>query len=80
MRTIEPLWIIEARDPASGRLDLRCPQPELVFGHIAITGMADHEIAKVIFRRMPDAALDGRFISQWPALLHPNWIARRKTW
>lgn len=80
MKTIEQLWIIEARDPKDGKLDFRCPQPEAIFGHTAITGMADHEMARVIFRYKSDAILDGGRIAKWPSLLQPHWIARRKTW
>lgn len=73
------LWIIEARDPY-GNLDFKCPAPFTKFGISGIQGITEDEMAKVIFRHKPDAVLDGRSISQWPALLHPNWIARRKTW
>jgi len=79
------LYIIEARDEA-GQLLLRdaegkpYPQPDTVFGLGSIHGMTEDAMAQVIFRRIPDATLDGGSIPLWPALINPNWKARVKTW
>lgn len=72
-------WIIEART-ADGQLDLTAPQPEQVFGLAAIQGITEDDMAQVIFRRCPEASLQGDQISAWPRLLDPRWVARRKTW
>jgi hypothetical protein len=75
------LWIIEAR--IDGRLDLTAPQPEALFGTKAITGLTSDDMAKVIFRNLPDlpdASLQGDSIVRWPTLLDSRFIARPKTW
>lgn len=77
MRT--DLWIIECRKP-DGTLDFAVPQPESVFGNAAISGMDDHAMAVVIFRKLPDAVLEGHMIATWPSLLDARWRARQKTW
>jgi hypothetical protein len=72
-------WIIEARY-ASGRLDLTAPQPETVFGMGAIHGMTEDAIAHIVYEHVPGAVLTGDRIAQWPSLIDPRWVARRKTW
>jgi hypothetical protein len=73
------LWIIEARDE-SGQLKLDCPQADSFFGMGAIIGMTEDTMAKTIFRKIPDATLDGGSIAAWPKLINPHWTARKKTW
>lgn len=73
-------YIIEARDESGALLLGDYPQPETVFGIGAITGLTADDMARVIFRRVPDATLDGGSIACWPKLVNLNWIARRKTW
>ncbi len=73
------LYVIECRKP-DGSLDFLYPQPEVVFGEAAINGIDEDKMAKAIFRRIPDAVMDGRNISAWPALIDPRWSARAKTW
>jgi hypothetical protein len=73
------LWIIEARDE-SGQLIFDCPQPNTFFGLDSIHGMTEDGMAKTIFRKIPDATLDGGSIAMWPKLINPHWIARKKTW
>lgn len=73
------LYIIERRH-ADGTLDLSQPQPESVFGLGAIQGMTDDQMARVIFRHHPDAALTGGTIPEWPRVFDSAWVARRKTW
>ena len=72
-------WIIECRNYL-GQLDFAEPQPESVFGMKAITGITEDEMAKAIFRKLPDAGMDGRSINLWPSLIDQRWMARRKTW
>ena len=73
-------WIIESRDE-NGQLILgNTPQPESVFGNGAIQGMSEDSMAKIIFRKIPNATLDGGSIALWPSLINPNWKARVKTW
>lgn len=78
-RPHEPLYVIEARD-GKGALKFDTPQPEEFFGLRAITGITDNEMSSRIFRSLPSAVLDGRFLLEWPRLLNPCWAARRKTW
>jgi hypothetical protein len=73
------LWVIEPRTE-DGHLDFIIPDPSDVFGKKSITGITSDEMAKVIFRQIPDAVLEGAKISTWPRLINPRWIARRKTW
>jgi hypothetical protein len=73
------LYVIESRD-AEGKLSFTAPQPESVFGLKAIHGITDDEMAQAIWRKEPDAVLDGRFLCDWPAIIDPRWKARRKTW
>jgi len=73
------LYIIECRD-FRGSLDFSRPQPEEVFGMAAITGITEDGMAKTIFRRQPEATLQGDRITQWPKLFDSRWTARRKTW
>jgi len=77
MRT--DLWIIERRDE-TGQLLLNDPQPETYFGGGAITGITEDALAKAVFRNFPEALMDGRHIPTWPSIVHPEFIARRKTW
>lgn len=72
-------YIIEARNP-DGSLDLKCEQPETVFGRKSISGMTLNEIAKTIFRFKPDAVLDGGSIPLWATAINPKWVIREKTW
>ena len=72
------LYIIEAR--VNGALDFADPQPESVFGMGAITGIDEDAMAKRIFNKVPEAALTGGTVSQWPTFIDPRWVARRKTW
>jgi hypothetical protein len=76
---IRNLYVIEKRSP-NGLLLFSDPQPESVFGLRAITGITEDLMARVIFARLPEAVLDGRFVSRWPALIDSNFVARRKTW
>lgn len=73
------LYVIEARDP-DGKLDLRGPQPESVFGNAAITGITEEAMARTVFRHKPEACLRGDDLDRWPSLIDPRWIARRKYW
>lgn len=79
------LWIIESRNE-HGELLLRdadgkrLPDPSEFFGIGAIHGMDDNAMARAIFRKIPDASLQGDRISTWPKLINKNWIARVKTW
>lgn len=73
------LWIIEKRN-ADGSLNLTDPQPHQIFGMGAIHGMDDNAMAQVIFRKVPDAVMDGRFVAHWPQLIDPQFTARRKYW
>jgi hypothetical protein len=73
------LWIIEARN-ADGSLKLDGPQPHEFFGMGAIHGIDDNAMARPIFRKIPDASLQGDRISTWPSLINPHWKARVKTW
>lgn len=75
-----PLWIIEARDGSGSLLLGDYPQPQSFFGDNSIHGINENEIAQAIFRKIPDASLQGDSIAMWPALIDPQWIARRKTW
>lgn len=72
-------WIIEARN-ADGSLEFDCQQPNEFFGTASIHGITEDEMDKPIFRKIPDATLDGGSIAVWPKLINPHWIARRKTW
>lgn len=72
------LYVIECR--TNGQLDFIGPQPESVFGTAAITGITSDQMAKAIFRRVPDAVLDGRYVSSWPQQIDPRFVARPKTW
>lgn len=72
-------YVIECRNKDGG-LSFGDPQPWTVFGAMAMTGIDADEMAKRIFRHKPDAILDGRYITEWPALIDPRWSARRKTW
>ena len=73
-------YVIEARD-AEGRLLLGDhPDPVEKFGLAAVTGMDEDKMAKVIWRWNNDAVLKGDDILNWPRVLNPNWVARRKTW
>jgi hypothetical protein len=72
-------WIIERRDE-NGKLVFDSPQPGMYFGMGAGRGMSNDAMAKVIFRHSKDAVLDGRFIHQWPAVIHPQFVARIKNW
>lgn len=79
------LWIIESRNEKGELLfrdkdGNRLPQPEEFFGIGAISGMTDWEMSRPIFRKIPNATLDGGSIPLWPKLINSNWIARRKTW
>lgn len=73
------LYVIECRKP-DGTLDLNGQQPEAVFGSGAYHGLTSNQIAKQLFARDPEALLDGRYVTEWPRLLDPRWVARRKTW
>lgn len=73
------LYVIEARTH-DGALDLKAADPVTVFGIAAITGISEDAMAKVIFRQVPDATLDGREIALWPGKINPAWRARAKTW
>lgn len=73
------LYIIEARDE-SGQLKFDCQRPDEFFGLQSIHGMSDDEMARPIFRQIPDATLDGGNIPNWPKLINPHWTARVKTW
>jgi len=73
------LWIIERRD-AQGKLSFNLPQPSHYFGACAITGMTEDFMARVIFAALGDVVLAGDQIEKWPSLLHPEWVARKKTW
>ena len=75
----QDLFVIEARKP-DGTLDLSGLQPETVFGMAAITGISEDGMARVIFRRLPEACLQGDRISSWPSMIDPRFKARRKTW
>jgi hypothetical protein len=79
MNSARDLYVIEARY-LDGRLDLAEPQPEGFFGPRAIVGITADEIAKAIFRRVPDAVLDGGAVSVWPKLINARFVARRRTW
>ena len=72
-------YIIEARD-TNGKLNLQCEQPTNFFGAWAIQGIFADEIAQIIFRKIPNAILDGQNIHLWPSIINPLWKARRKTW
>jgi hypothetical protein len=74
-------YIIECRKD-DGTLDFSGVQPEQVFGHGAIGGMTDDEMAKVVFRKCPDlkdGAMHGRNIALWPSFVDSRFVARRKT-
>jgi hypothetical protein len=73
------LWVIEKRLD-DGSLDLTYPQPEDYFGLAAIKGITSDAIAKKVYARKPEAVLLGDRIARWPSLLHPGFVARRKTW
>lgn len=73
------LWIVEKRH-ADGSLDLSEPQPTHYFGLKSITGMTDDVMAKVVYRHNADVLLDGRYIPDWPRVLHSSFVARVKTW
>jgi hypothetical protein len=73
------LYVIEARTP-EGALDFKAPDPSMVFGQAAITGISEDAMARIIFRRMPDVTLTGDTITAWPTLLNAAWKARVKTW
>ena len=75
-----PLWIIEARDSKGELLLGKYPQPESFFGVNAIRGLNEDEMAQAIWRKIPDASLQGDSIAKWPSLINPRWIARKKTW
>jgi hypothetical protein len=72
-------YVIEARKP-DGSLDFTAPQPEQIFGSVAITGISDDGMARCIFARCPDAVLDGRYVSSWPKFIDNRFTARLKTW
>lgn len=72
-------WIVERRDEA-GKLVFDSPQPEDRFGDAARNGMTEDQMAKVIFRHKPNAVLTGDSIPTWPRVIHPQFVARRKTW
>lgn len=76
---MEKKYIIEARDE-QGQLDLKCEQPESVFGVGAIMGMTDWEMSRVIYARNKEVTLTGDNIPNWPKVLNPRWVARPKTW
>jgi len=73
------LYVIECRKP-DGSLDFAAPQPESVFGMRAINGISEDAMAKIVYRRCPNAVLTGTNIPSWPANVDPRWHARRKTW
>jgi hypothetical protein len=73
-------YVIEARDEKGELLLGKYPQPESFFGIFAIKGITENCMADAIFRKIPDASLQGADIPNWPKLIDPNWIARRKTW
>lgn len=76
------LWVIEKRDEA-GKLDFSSPQPEQFYGLDAITGIEEDRMAETTFLyEAPGnrAVLTGQNIAQWPAFVHPRFIARRRTW
>jgi len=75
----EERYVIEKRSP-NGVLLFDGIQPEEVFGFAAIRGITADQMAKIVFRNVPDAVLDGRFVSHWPAKIDSNFVARRKTW
>jgi hypothetical protein len=72
------LYVIECRGMAG--LDFTGRQPEQVFGDGAIKGIDTDDMAKIIFRHVPDAVLTGEDVSRWPSLVDPRWVARRRTW
>lgn len=72
-------YIIERRDD-QGALVFDKPQPEDYFGSGAREGMTTDQMAKVVFRHKPNAVMTGMDIPRWPANIHPQFIARRKTW
>lgn len=77
----ERIWIIESRN-ADGVLDFAEPQPESVFGMLAITGITENEMAQRIWATVEVGAhsLHGMNIPVWPSFIDPRWKARRKTW
>lgn len=76
----EELYIIEARDNQGNLLLDDCSQPESVFGIKAIQGINIETMSKIIFAKNPNAVLTGDNIINWPKVINPNWIARKKTW
>lgn len=74
------LYVIEARNPETGQLDLTEPQPEKFFGMAAIQGIDDNAMARVVFKHDREAVLRGDQVALWPSLLDPRFIARVKTW
>lgn len=86
---MKTLWIIERRD-AQGKLSFDLPQPSHYFGACAVTGMTEDFMARVIFAAMGDVVLvgdkhvritlSGPDIEKWPSLIHPEFVARKKTW
>lgn len=73
-------YVIECRD-VLGNLDFTGRQPEHVFGMDAITGITEDRMAKVVFAHCGDhVTLDGRFVTDWPALIDGRWTCRKKTW
>lgn len=73
-------YIIEARDASGKLLPSTYPHPESVFGAGAISGLTDWQMSRTIFARKPGAVLTGDNIPNWPRLINPQWVARRKTW
>ena len=73
------VYIIEARD-TNGKLNLKCEQPENFFGKSAIKRISANEMARIIFREVPKAILDGQNIHAWPSIVNPIWKARKRTW
>ena len=72
-------YVIEKRHP-SGNLDFSDPQAHDVFGMSAIKGITEDEIAKVVFKRLPDATLDGMGLLGWAAKVDPKFVTRVKYW
>lgn len=73
------IWIVEAREP-DGTLDLRTSQPDAVFGTECYAGITEERMANAVFAYSPLSKLEGSDIAHWPTILHPKWIARRRTW
>jgi hypothetical protein len=75
------LYIIEARNEKGELLLGGYPQPESFFGNGAIKGMDDWAMSRFLFARFGNnISLSGDNIPNWPKLVDPNWVARKKTW